>query len=105
MSEGKHEEMRKELYFDVDEDIAAAILGSNAGELYNRMERFMNEAGFHLVHGSKSIYRSASQMPEEEAETLVRELMKEFPFLVKCVRNCEVSDIGEEIHIGLHDDE
>jgi len=64
------EEMRKELFFDIDEDVAAAILGSKAGELYDRMERFMNEAGFHLVHGSKSIYRSASRVPEEEAEAL-----------------------------------
>lgn len=77
---------RKQLIFDVDTKVAAAILGETKyRKLYVDIEKHMKSYGFERIEYSS--YESIQPVSKVKVSQLMRDLLRKYPYLTKCIRD------------------
>lgn len=61
---------------------------------YNEINRFMNKHGF--CHRQWSGYTSKDPVSEGDILVLITQMVKNFPWLDKCIKKFDVTDIGNQ---------
>lgn len=86
-------EKRKQIAFDIDTNVAESILGNNYRSIYNKIRAFLFNNNFKNIQGS--VYQSNEQISTTRVMYLVDMLVSAYPYLEKCIRNINVTEILE----------
>ena len=89
--------MRKLITFDIDTNVAAAILGDYR-KIYRHMKKFFLKNDFSWQQGST--YISNSELSHLKVLSIVKGLYREFPYIKKCIRDMVVSDVGRKYSLN-----
>lgn len=90
--------VHKALYFDMRiKELAKYYSESNPKGGYARVKRFMNENKFE--HEQYSGYHSEELLTDMQVLNLVFKMQKELPWVGKCMRKFEVSNIGDNYNL------
>lgn len=84
---------RKQLMFDLDTKVCEQILGKKYRKIYEDLENILKINGF--THPQGSGYISIEKLSNSEIFFLTQKLLKEYPYLAKCVRDIRIADIIE----------
>lgn len=86
---------RKQITFDLDTHAMQEYYPSrNWNYGYEIIKRNMEQNGFVWLQGS--VYVSQKPMSNFQVQNLIRNLVKENPWLNKCMRDCRETNIGRE---------
>lgn len=86
---------RKQIVFDIDTKVAREILGeSKYREIYKNIEKCMKENGFEHIQGSG--YTSKIPISKIEVVNVISELLDDYPYLSKCVRDIRQTSVFSE---------
>lgn len=92
--EGIRETMRqKQIAFDIDTKVSENILGSSYTNMYFSIKKFLLVNGFKHIQGS--VYQSLKPMRTADVVYLVDVLVSTYPYLEKCIRDINVTEILE----------
>lgn len=85
--------MKKQISFDIDTNVAKKILGeSNYTQIYADIRKVMRVNGWEHIEGS--VYMSKDKAKNTDVLFLINKLKKEFPYVIKCIREMHQADIG-----------
>lgn len=86
--------VKKLLVFDLDTKVCRLILGNNYRRVYYQIIRpFLERRGFEHVQGSG--YISINPMTNLQVTYCIRDLLRLYPYLSKCIRDIRVGDIKQ----------
>lgn len=85
---------RKAINFDLSTEALQEHFGENTTPAYQSIKKFMLENGFE--HRQYSGYASVESMEDKQVGLLVGKLSKKFTWLSACVKEFDVTDIGEQ---------
>lgn len=84
----------KQITFDVDTLVTKKILGEKGyTQIYNDIRTFMEKNGFSHIQGSA--YLSNKPMSNTRVYMLIQQLLKNKPYISKCVRTMTQTDVGK----------
>lgn len=84
---------RKQLSFDLDTDICKKILGDEKyTKAYKDIRTFFERNG--CLHIEGSVYMSNHRLGNVDVARLVGKLLKEHPYLSKCIREIHQADVS-----------
>lgn len=86
-------ENRKQIAFDIDTNVAESILGNNYRNIYNKIKYFLVNNNFKNIQGS--VYQSKERISTTRVMYLVDMLVSTYPYLEKCIRDINVTEILE----------
>lgn len=94
MSKKTGGQYRKAVYFDLGtNELKKAYPGNNYRNAYSDIKKFMVRHGF--KHRQYSGYDSVEPMSNTKVTLILKELSEEFPWLKKCVKQIDTTDIGD----------
>lgn len=83
---------RKQITFDIDTNVAREILGNNYTNLYLNIKKFMETNDWRHIEGS--VYMSNKPLTNPDVSYLLDDLLENYPYLTKCIRDMHQSDIS-----------
>ena len=84
---------KKQITFDLDTNVCKQIWGSDKfRQPYKDIRHFLDEKGFIHIEGSS--YMSNRAMTDVEVVQLIRDMIKTYPYLTKCIREMHQADIS-----------
>ncbi len=84
----------KQVAFDVDTRVTKKILGDKKyTQIYKDIRTFMENNGFTHIQGS--VYLSEKPMSNTRVHILVRQMLADKPYILKCVRTMTQTDVGK----------
>lgn len=102
MSKKNEQHRRKQITFDLNQKALSqyyprpefSINPLHYKKAYRDISRFMAKNGFE--HRQFSVYTSREELTEAKVVTLTRKMAKEIPWLVHCVNQIDVTDVGAQ---------
>lgn len=106
---------RKSISFDLSIEKLKTIYSKKTGKhylsAYSDLRRVLGKYGFSHSNQDGSVYTSVSAFSKDKAESLVKKVFKELPWLYDCVNAMHMHDYVNEIDIlklaeenGFHHD-
>lgn len=90
---------KKVVNFDIDTKIASTILGEkNYRNLYTQIKNHFTENKF--IHIQGSTYISKSSLSQTETIRVFQSLLKQYPFLKKCIRDIKMSSVVNDTDLN-----
>lgn len=86
--------VRKAIYFDLDTNSLLTIFPKGTRTPYSEIKKFMIKREFN--HRQYSGYDSINAMSHAQVVKVIKDLSREFPWLSKCLKKLDVTDIGKE---------
>lgn len=86
--------VRKAIYFDLDTNSLLSIFPKGTRKPYSEIKKFMIKKGFN--HRQYSGYDSIDAMSHAQVVKIIKDLSRELPWLSKCLKKLDVTDIGKE---------
>lgn len=90
---------KKQIAFDIDTKVAKQILGTNYTKIYDDIKRFSKKQ-FDHIQGSVYVSKKAMSMPS--ITIFVDDLVKEYPYIEKCVRDMTVTSVSKNTSLNYH---
>lgn len=92
MVDNNKNETRKSIAFDIDTKVGDEIYGDYR-KIHKTIQKFFELNDF--MHPQYSVYESKESMRYALVEMLLREFIREYPDISKCIRDIRVTEIGE----------
>ena len=87
-------EKRKEIIFNIDTNGKENILGEkNNTTVYADIKDFMENEGWTRIEDS--IYMSEKELSTTDVTNLIDDLIQQYPYLSKCIREIHQADIAD----------
>ncbi len=89
-----------EIIMQIDEDILKRYYPTETyTDAYDDIEGFMKENGFVKLNYTKSVYLSSEPVGISKVEDVISRIVKTYPWLNKCVYNCEAFEVSNIVHL------
>ncbi|WP_052212515.1 hypothetical protein [Anaerovibrio lipolyticus] len=87
-----------QIAFDIDTKVCRKILGKNYNKIYKDIQTFMENQGFE--HRQGSVYHSINPITRIKTNGIIKNLIKEMPYITKCIRDITQTRIGDDVSIN-----
>lgn len=85
---------RKQITFDIDTNVTKMILGNGSyTNIYTDIRKYMEKNEWQHIEGS--VYMSKKPMSNTKVAKILDSMIKEYPYLTKCIRDMHQTDISE----------
>lgn len=92
---------KKQLTFDIDTKVAKQIFGEqNYSRVYADIRGYMEGEGWKHIEGS--VYMSTKSIDNSDMFWVIQNMIKRYPYLVKCVREMHQADISKVHSLNHH---